>query len=74
MNNASIQTMVGAGGVFELVCGAQVVVSLFTRSEAFRLWGMTAMAYFYAHASKGILAAVAGGGPLAIDVLWGKKD
>ena len=51
MNNASIQSMSGVGGLFELVCGVLVVIGLFTRPAAFLLSGMTAVAYFWAHAS-----------------------
>jgi putative oxidoreductase len=53
MNNASPMTMNGAGGLFELVCGALVVVGLFTRPAAFLLSGMTAVAYFHTHAPAG---------------------
>jgi putative oxidoreductase len=53
MNNASYQTMSGAAGLFELLCGALVVIGLFTRPAAFLLSGMTAVAYFYAHAPRG---------------------
>jgi putative oxidoreductase len=61
MNNASPTTMGGAGGLFELVCGALVVVGLFTRPAAFLLSGMTAVAYFYAHATRGFFPALNGG-------------
>jgi len=53
MNNASPMTMSGAAGLIELVCGALLVVGLFTRPAAFLLSGMTAVAYFYAHAPAG---------------------
>jgi putative oxidoreductase len=53
MNNASPMTMSGAAGLFELVCGALLVLGLFTRPAAFLLSGMTAVAYFYAHAPRG---------------------
>jgi putative oxidoreductase len=53
MNNASPMTMSGAGGLFELICGALLVIGLFTRISAFLLSGMTAVAYFYAHAPAG---------------------
>jgi putative oxidoreductase len=52
MNDASPLTMSGAAGVIELVCGVLVVVGLFTRPAAFILSGMTAIAYFYAHAGE----------------------
>jgi putative oxidoreductase len=53
MNNASFQSMSGAAGLIELVCGALVVIGLFTRPAAFLLSGMAAVAYFYAHAPAG---------------------
>jgi putative oxidoreductase len=53
MNNASMQSMSGAAGLFELVCGALLVIGLLTRPAAFLLSGMTAVAYFWAHAPRG---------------------
>ncbi len=53
MNNASIQSMSGAAGLIELVGGVLLVIGLFTRPAAFILSGMTAVAYFYAHAPAG---------------------
>jgi putative oxidoreductase len=53
MNNTSLQSMSGVGGLFELICGALVVIGLFTRPAAFLLSGMTAVAYFYAHTPRG---------------------
>jgi len=53
MKNASPTTMSGAAGVIELIGGALLVVGLFTRSAAFILSGMTAVAYFYPHAPRG---------------------
>jgi putative oxidoreductase len=53
MSNASPMTMSGAAGLIELVCGALVVIGLFTRPAAFLLSGMTAVAYFWAHAPRG---------------------
>lgn len=52
-NNASISTMSGAAGIIELVFGVLLVIGLFTRLSAFILSGMTAVAYFYAHAPQG---------------------
>ena len=45
--------MSGAAGLFELVGGVLIVIGLFTRPVAFILSGMTAVAYFYAHAPAG---------------------
>ena len=53
MNNASPTTMSGAAGVLELIFGVLLVIGLFTRLSAFVLSGMTAVAYFYAHAPRG---------------------
>lgn len=61
MNNASPQTMGGAAGILELVGGALLVIGLFTRPVAFILSGMTAIAYFYAHAPRGFYPILNGG-------------
>jgi putative oxidoreductase len=53
MNNASPQTMSGVAGLMELVGGVLLIFGLFTRPVAFILSGMTAVAYFYAHAQRG---------------------
>ena len=65
MNNASPQTMGGAAGLFELIGGALLILGLFTRPVAFILSGMTAVAYFYAHAPKTFFP-ILNGGELAI--------
>lgn len=61
MNGRPVATMSGAAGVFELVCGALLVIGLFTRLNAFLLSGMTAVAYFYAHAGRNFFPLVNGG-------------
>jgi putative oxidoreductase len=61
MNNASIQTMSGAGGFIELICGVLLVIGLYTRPAAFLLSGMTAVAYFYAHAGRNFFPILNGG-------------
>ena len=66
MNNASPQTMPGAAGIFELVGGVLLVLGLFTRPAAFILSGMTAVAYFYAHAPRGFFPLLNGGGFAAL--------
>ena len=53
MNNASPMSMGGAAGILELVGGVLLILGLFTRPVAFILSGMTAVAYFYAHAPQG---------------------
>ena len=51
----------GVAGFFELIGGALLVVGLFTRPVAFILAGMTAVAYFYAHAPRGFFPILNGG-------------
>jgi putative oxidoreductase len=53
MNNATPMTMSGAAGLIELIGGVLIVIGLFTRPVAFIISGMTAVAYFYAHAHQG---------------------
>jgi putative oxidoreductase len=65
MNNASPFTMSGAAGMIELVCGVLLVLGLFTRPAAFIASGMTAVAYFYAHAAKSFYP-ILNGGELAV--------
>jgi putative oxidoreductase len=65
MNNASPMTMSGVAGVIELVFGALLVVGLFTRLSAFIVSGMTAVAYFYAHAARSFYP-ILNGGELAV--------
>jgi putative oxidoreductase len=65
MNNASPQTMGGAAGLFELVGGVLLILGLFTRPVALILSGMTAVAYFYAHAPRGYFP-ILNNGELAI--------
>jgi len=61
MNDASLLTMGGAAGALELVGGALLVLGLITRPVAFILSGMTAVAYFYAHAPQGFFPLLNGG-------------
>ena len=61
MNNASPTTMSGAAGILELVGGVLLIIGLFTRPVAFILSGMTAVAYFYAHAPRGFFPILNGG-------------
>lgn len=61
MNNASPMTMSGAAGVIELVFGVLLVLGLFTRLSAFIVSGMTAVAYFYAHAGRNFFPILNGG-------------
>src|SRR5262245_59080320 len=61
MANASPASMSGAAGVIELVFGVLLVIGLFTRLSAFICSGMTAVAYFYAHAGRGFFPILNGG-------------
>src|SRR5687767_8154878 len=59
-------SLIGLAGVLEVVGGVFVGVGLYTRSTAFVLSGMMAVAYFMAHASQGnALAPLLNGGELA---------
>lgn len=64
-NNASIHTMGGAAGIFELFGGILLTIGLFTRPVAFILSGMMAVAYFYAHFPRGFFP-ILNGGELAV--------
>jgi putative oxidoreductase len=63
--NASITSMSGIAGLIELVAGTLFVIGLFTRSTAFLLSGLTAAAYFIAHAPRGFFP-ILNGGELAV--------
>lgn len=65
MNNASPLTLSGAAGLIELVFGVLLVIGLFTRFSAFIASGMTAVAYFYAHAGRDFFP-ILNGGELAV--------
>lgn len=51
--NFSIATMPGYAGIIEFVCGILLVIGFFSRPAAFLASGMTAVAYFMAHAPQG---------------------
>ncbi len=61
MNNASPFSMGGAAGVIELIGAPLLILGLFTRPVAFLLSGMTAVAYFYAHAPRSFFPLLNGG-------------
>ena len=61
MSGASPLTMGGFAGVLELIGGVLLVIGLFTKPVAFILSGMTAVAYFYAHAPQGFFPLLNGG-------------
>ena len=56
-----LSSMPGIAGFFELIGGALLVLGLFTRPVAFMLAGMTAVAYFVAHAPRGFFPILNGG-------------
>jgi putative oxidoreductase len=49
----SLSSMPGYAGFIEFICGILLVLGLFSRVAAFIASGMTAVAYFYAHAPQG---------------------
>ncbi|MBS0220866.1 MAG: DoxX family protein [Proteobacteria bacterium] len=59
--NLDYSSMFGIAGFFELIGGALLVIGLFTRPTAFILSGMTAVAYFYAHAPRSFFPLLNGG-------------
>lgn len=59
--NLSVTSLPGIAGILELVGGVLIILGLFTRSTAFILSGMTAFAYFIAHAPKGFYPILNGG-------------
>jgi putative oxidoreductase len=61
MVNLNLSSMPGIAGFFELIGGALLLIGLFTRPVAFILSGMTAVAYFTAHAPRGFFPILNGG-------------
>ncbi|MCF3933089.1 DoxX family protein [Acuticoccus sp. M5D2P5] len=61
MNAVSLTSLPGIAGFFELIGGALLVIGLFTRPTAFILSGLTAVAYFMAHAGNGFYPLLNGG-------------
>jgi len=61
MSGVSLMTPAGMAGVIELIGGLLLLVGLFSRATAFVLSGMTAVAYFYAHAGNAFHPIVNGG-------------
>ncbi len=60
-----IASFMGFVGLLELIGGILIIIGLFTRTTAFVLSGMMAVAYFMAHAGQGFFPIV-NGGELAI--------
>ena len=50
---ATLSSLSGIAGMFELVGGALLLIGLFTRPVAFVLSGLMAFAYFISHAPQG---------------------
>lgn len=63
--NLSLTTPAGIAGILELVGGVLMILGLFTRSVAFVLSGLMAVAYFMAHAPRGFYP-ILNAGELAI--------
>lgn len=61
MANVSLTSPGGIAGILELVGGILLVIGLFTRPTAFILSGMTAVAYFMAHAGRNFFPILNGG-------------
>ena len=59
--NLDYSSMFGLAGFFELIGGALLVIGLLTRPAAFIVSGMTAVAYFYAHAPRSFFPLLNGG-------------
>ena len=49
----NLNSMPGYAGFIEFVCGILLIIGLFSRPAAFVASGMTAVAYFMAHAPQG---------------------
>ncbi|RYD53958.1 MAG: DoxX family protein [Sphingomonadales bacterium] len=56
-----LSPLILAAAAIELVGGALLLLGLFTRPVAFIASGMSAVAYFFAHAGKSIYPSVNGG-------------
>jgi putative oxidoreductase len=61
-----LASQVGVGGVLELVCGALLLVGLFTRPVAFLMSGMMAVAYFQFHQPQAFWPNMNGGIPAVL--------
>jgi putative oxidoreductase len=59
--NVQIGSLLGFGGLIELIGGALFILGLFTRPVAFILCGFTAVAYFMVHAPKSFFPVLNGG-------------
>ena len=59
--SAPLLSLIGVAGVLEFCGGLFVLIGLFTRPIAFILSGQMAVAYFIAHAPRGLLPIINGG-------------
>jgi putative oxidoreductase len=64
-DGVQLASFMGFTGLLELVGGILIILGLFTRTTAFVLSGMMAVAYFMAHASQAFFP-ILNGGELAI--------
>lgn len=64
--SVELTSLMGIGGVIELVFGILLTLGLFTRISAFLLSGQMAVAYFMFHAPKGFFFPLMNGGEPAI--------
>ncbi len=58
---AAFGTQIWIGGMLEVVCGALLLVGLFTRPAAFLMAGQMAVAYFQFHFPQGFWPTLNGG-------------
>lgn len=56
-----ISSLLGVGGLIELICGLLIALGLWASYAAFLASGEMAAAYFMVHASKGLLPILNGG-------------
>jgi putative oxidoreductase len=59
--NVDVTSLLGIGGLIELIGGVLFTIGLFTQPVAFILSGFTAAAYFMAHAGKSFYPILNGG-------------
>jgi putative oxidoreductase len=64
-DGVQLLSFMGLAGTLELVGGILLILGLYTRTTAFVLSGMMAVAYFMAHATQGFYP-IQNGGELAI--------
>ena len=61
-----LMSQAGIGGLLEVVCGALLLVGLFTRPMAFLMSGQMAVAYWQFHAPSSIWPVINHGGEAAL--------